>query len=379
MNAAEGAKDKAVAAKDEALSFWSSQRARRPWLDHAVRAWQQLGSTSGSLLASALTFVSFLALIPLILLGVAVAGFILRSHPEQLNKLLANIQKQAPGGLGNTLQKAVQTAIDKRAGLGIVGVVGVALTGLGWVNNLRTATEQVWRHPPLKRSFVQAKIADLFVLVVLGAGLLVSVALTAVGSALTGEIKRVVSFGGPTATAVIVHVVAIAIAVLADMVILGFLLVRLPQAKVPRGTALRAAVLAAVGFEILKVVGTYYIATTVKNPAVATFGPIIGILLFLNLVFRFLLYCTAWTATGTPDDPLVEAVPDAGAAAGAGSTGAGRRGASGSGAAGSGAGGSGAGGSGVDGAASSDNARPTRSRGLAVALAVVALARRRGR
>ena len=365
MNAAEEAKgravavkDGAVAAKDEALSFWKSQRARRPWLDHAVRAWQQLGKTNGSLLASALTFVSFLALIPLILLGVAVAGFVLRSNPEQLQKLLANIQKQAPGGLGDTLKSAVKTAVDKRAGLGVIGLLGVALTGLGWINNLRTATEQVWRHPPLSRPFVQAKIADLFVLALLGAGLLVSVALTVIGSALTGEVKKVVSFGGPTVTTVILRLLGIGIAVLADMVILGVLLARLPQAKVPRGTALRAAVLAAVGFEILKVIGTYYIATTTKNPAVATFGPIIGVLLFLNLVFRFLLYCTAWTATGTPDDPLAGSALLAGGPAVDATT---------------------AGGSGTAGVGSAhlQGGRPTRSRGLALALTVGALARRR--
>ena len=127
---------------------------------------------------------------------------------------------------------------------------------------------------------------------------------------------------------------------------------------------MRAAVLAAVGFEILKVVGTYYIATTTKNPAVATFGPIIGVLLFLNLVFRFLLYCTAWTATGTPDDPLAGSVAVAGGAVPTGSADATESAGS---------------GSTVGGAARAENGRPTRSRGLAVALTIGALARRRGR
>jgi membrane protein len=356
MSELKQAKGKAVAAKDQAQSFWANLRRNQPWLDHAVRAYQQLGNTNGSLLAGALTFVSFLALIPLILLGVSVAAFVLRSHPDTLNNLLKNIQKQAPGGLGDTLQKAVKTAIDKRAGLGVIGLVGVLLTGLGWVANLRTATEQVWQHPPLKRSFVQAKIADLIVLAVLGAGLILSVALTAAGSAVTGEVTKVVSFGGSTATLVVTRVLSIGVAVLADMAILGFLLFRLPRASVPRGTALRAAILAAVGFEILKLIGTYYIKSTSKNPAVATFGPIIGVLLFLNLAFRFLLYCTAWTATGTPDDPLVVAVDpslatpsgsDAGPVAGIARVG--------------------------------DPAPRARSRGLALALTLGALGRRRGR
>jgi membrane protein len=374
VSVAEQAKGRAVGAKDEALSFWAHQRASRPWLDHVVRAWQQLGNTNGSLLAAALTFVSFLALIPLILLAVAVAGFVLRSHPDTLQKLLNQIQKQAPGGLGGTLKTAVKTAVDKRAGIGIVGLVGVALTGLGWVNNLRTATEQVWQHPPLKRSFVKAKIADLFVLAVLGAGLIVSVALTAVGSALTHEVVKVLSFSGSTATNVLARVVTIGVAVLADMFILGFLLFRLPRATVPRGTAIRAALLAAIGFEILKVVGTYYMAAATKNPAFALFGPILGVLLFLNLVFRFLLFCTAWTATGTPDDPLVEPqmgaepaqagpqpAPAGGQSARAGSPDSAPR--------------NGAGARGPD----VDRSQPGRSRGLALAVTLGALARRRRR
>ena len=287
-------------------TIWRGQRDRRPWLDHAVRAWQQLGRTNGSLLAGALTFFSFLALFPLILLGVSIAGFVLSSDRSLETRLLNKIADQAPGGLGSTISDAIKTAVDAKTGVGIVALVGLLLTGLGWISNLRSATEQVWGHPPPQRSFLGAKVADLFVLVGLGFGLIVSVALTATGSALTGTVLRSVHLDDAPGAYVLTAVLGILIAAAADVIIFGFLLIRLPKQSVPRGLAVRASVLAAVGFEILKLFGTYYIARVAKSPTVGTFGSIIGVLVWLNLVFRYLLYCTAWTATGVRDRPVVE-------------------------------------------------------------------------
>ncbi|MCW2525604.1 MAG: yhjD 1, partial [Pseudonocardiales bacterium] len=134
--------------KDRGVAIWTSQRSRRDWLDHSVRAWTQLGQTNGSLLAGALTFFSFLALFPLILLAVAIAGFVFASNPSLEQDLFNKIAEQAPGKFGDTIKEAITTAIDAKTGVGLVALAGVLLTGLGWVNNLRQATEQVWGHKP---------------------------------------------------------------------------------------------------------------------------------------------------------------------------------------------------------------------------------------
>ena len=76
--------------------------------------------------------------------------------------------------------------------------------------------------------------------------------------------------------------------------------------------------MAAIGVELLTLVANAYIARVASSPTVGPFGGLIGVLVFINLVFRFLLYCTAWTATGTPNDPLAASdqvpTPDSGAA-----------------------------------------------------------------
>ncbi len=293
-----------------AKAFWATQRVR-PWLDHVLRAWKRNGNANASLLAGALTFFTFLALFPLVLLGVAVAGYVLKAHPDQLTKLTNKITSQAPGGAGSTLKQVVDTAISQRARIGVVGLGGVLLTGIGWISNLRQATEQMWQHPPLQRNFLLAKVSDGIILLGLGVGLVVSVGLTAVGSELTTTILKLVGQESSGLAHVVTKVAAVAVAVVADMVIFGFLLVRLPKAHVPRDVGLRAALLAAVGFEILKLFGTWYIGHVSKSATYGAFASIIGVLVWLNLVYRFLLYCTAWTSVATPD-PLAEGPNDLG-------------------------------------------------------------------
>jgi len=104
---------------------------------------------------------------------------------------------------------------------------------------------------------------------------------------------------------VLVKVFGIALAVVGDVLIFAWLLVRLPGADLPARVVLRGALLAAVGFEVLKVVGAYYIARVTHSPTVGVFGSVIGLLVWIYLVARFLLYCAAWTATATerPEPP----------------------------------------------------------------------------
>ena len=102
--------------------------------------------------------------------------------------------------------------------------------------------------------------------------------------------------GAGTLTAALGIILALA----GDMVIFWWLLVRLPRVTVPRGVLLRGALLASVGFEVLKLMGTWYIAQVNKSPAAGVFGSVIGILVWLYLVARYLLFCAAWTATALP-------------------------------------------------------------------------------
>jgi membrane protein len=290
-------KDLVARLKAAFTRWWLGLRRSWRWLDHVVRAWERYRKNAGNYLAGGIAYFSFLALFPIVLLGVSIAGFVLHARPDTLQNLYDTIARNAPGGLGKTIKTAIQTAINFRTSVGLIGLLGTLFAGLGWVANLRLASSLVWGAGWVKRPFLKAKIADGIILIGLGIGLLISLTLTAGGTKLSSFIPTHTVLGSVPGSQFLTPVIGIVVAVAADIVIFGFLLIRLPHAKVPPGLAFRGALLAAIGFEILKIIGTYYLAIIGRSPAFSAFGSVLGVLIFFNLVFRFLLFCMAWIAT----------------------------------------------------------------------------------
>lgn len=286
---------------------WAALQNRHLWLRHVLNAWQLMQRNNANLYAAAITFFSFLALFPLLLLGVSVVGFVLHADQSLQDSLFRQLSERVPGEFGHTVNSAVHTAIANRSNVGIVGLAGVLLTGLGWIGNLRAAIDAVWGNVPPKLNFVRAKVGHLIVLVGLGLGILVSVGLTAIGTSLTQQILRVSSLDDLPGATFVLKVLGIAIAMAGDMLIFWWLLIRLPAQDVPTRIAVRGALLASAGFEVLKIVGTYTIAHTARNVTYGPFAGIIAVLIWIQLVARFMLFACAWTATLTSEARIAPA------------------------------------------------------------------------
>lgn len=281
---------------------WAALKARRPSVRHTAAAWNQLSQHNGNQYAAAITYFSFLALFPLLLLAVGVTGFVLHAHPAAQQTLFDHITTSVPGSFGKTLHSSIQTAIKARAGVGIIGLLGVLLTGLGWIGNLRVAIDGVWGRPPAKRNFARARLSSLTILAGLGLGILVSLGLTVLGTTLTDQILRGVGLEHVSGAGTVVRVLGILLAVLGDVLIFWWMLVRLPQENVPHRIGIRGALLAAVGFEILKVIGTYTIAASAGSPTAGPFAGLLAVLIWIQLVSRYMLFCVAWTAVLTAEE-----------------------------------------------------------------------------
>jgi membrane protein len=299
---AETAKETVKQTISDAKGRWALLQERRPSVRHLVEAWGLLTANRGNLYAAAITYFSFLALFPLVLLGVAVLGFVLHSQPDTLQRLLDGIGRRVPGEFGNTLKTAVRQAIDARAGVGVLGLLGVLLTGLGWIANLRSAINAVWGQPPAKKNFLVARALNLLVLAGLGVGIVLSLGLTTVGVALTDQILGWLSMADLPGATLVLKVIGIALAVVGDMIIFWWVLVRLPAVQVPRRVEIKGALFAAVGFEVLKILGTYTIAHTAHSPTAGPFAGILAVLIWIQLVARLMLFACSWTAVLTAEE-----------------------------------------------------------------------------
>jgi membrane protein len=260
-----------------------------------------LSRNNGNQYAAAITYFSFLALFPLLLLAVSITGFVLHSDPSTEQAFFNHLTDNIPGALGQTFKSSLQAAIKSRTGLGIVGLAGVLYTGLGWIGNLRAAIDGVWGRSPAKVNFIKVRLLNLVVLAGLGIGTVLSLGLTVIGTSLTDQILRAFGVDDLPGAHALLKLLGIAIAVIGDMIIFWWLLIRLPQMDVPGRVAFQGALLAAVGFEVLKIVGTYTVAHTANSPTAGPFAGLLAVLIWIQLVARWMLFACAWTATVTAE------------------------------------------------------------------------------
>jgi membrane protein len=98
--------------------------------------------------------------------------------------------------------------------------------------------------------------------------------------------------------------------VIGDFVIFSWLLIRLPGAEMPARVALKGAVLASLGFEVLKIVGTFTIAKTSSSPTAGPFAGLLAVLIWIQFVARFMLFCAAWMSVLTDEQATASAAVD---------------------------------------------------------------------
>ena len=276
-------------------------RARYGWFDHVMRAQERYNDSKGDFYAAGITYFTIFALFPLLMVGFAIGGFILANHPDLLAEIAERIKSSVSGDLGRQLVDLMDSAIESRTSVGIIGLATAAWAGLGWMANLREALSQMWglmrQDPP---GFVRTKLSDLTAIVGLFAAIAVTVALTVLGN--SDLMKRVVEWLGlqdVPGVSIALRVASLLVSVVISWLLFLWIIARLPRESVSFRSSVRAALIAAVGFEVFKQLGSIYLQSVVHGPAGATFGPVLGLMVFAYITARLILFATAWAATST--------------------------------------------------------------------------------
>jgi membrane protein len=289
---------------------FAALRAKRPFLDHLVRTVQRYQADTGDRLAAAVTFYWFLSLFPILLLAISILGFVYGDAAPQ--KVTDGLGGYLPDQLVETIGKTLQGAKGKA---GVLGLLGLLLSGLGWVDGLREAIRSIWHQNVKAGNLVMRKAVDILVLVGLFATIAASVVITGATTAATGDVIDLLGLSDTTAATgyvldllgladtgaatVFTQVLTYVLATVADTLLFVYMFTRLPRISQPIKKVLKAAVFGAVGFEVIKFAGAYYVArTTSKGEATyGAFAVVVGLLLFLNLVSRWILLTAAFAVT----------------------------------------------------------------------------------
>ncbi|MFE9422204.1 YihY/virulence factor BrkB family protein [Kitasatospora sp. NPDC006697] len=260
------------------------------------RVYQHFTDAKGNRLAGAVTFFGFLALFPLLTVALAIAVSALT--PGRVDSLKHRIADQVPGLAGSL---GLDSLIANAATVGLISGLLLVVSGLGWVDTMRSSIRDIWQLPDEDGNVFKTKAWDCVVLAGLGLVSVLSLAASATATRLTGRLADALGLADRGPGHYLLAAAGFVIAVGADLLLFLYLLGPFPRIRHERRRdLLTAALIGAVGFELLKVLLSSYLGTVAGRSLYGAFGVPVALLLWINFVCRLLMFCVSWTAVADP-------------------------------------------------------------------------------
>ncbi len=265
-----------------------------------MRAWQHYSRQHGPLMSAGIGFTMFFSITGLLTTGFSIAGLVLRDQPALLDSVVASVAEAAPGLLKVNGGEGLVDPQDllNPVGLGwtaVIAAVVTVVTSLGWLNGLREGLRGVQQLPPLTINPVLLKLRDAGILVLLGIALVVSSGASLIFGTAAGWVADFLSLddavAGPLTTTIKIGVPLVlswATALIMFRLAAGL--------ELGRRAMLEGTVLAAVGTSVLQIFSTELLAGAGRNPLLAPFAIIIGLLIWFNLISQVYLVAGSWAA-----------------------------------------------------------------------------------
>ena len=234
---------------------------------------RKFSDDEGGSLVSLIAYRAFFSLFPLLLLLTTVLGYLLADDPDLRRSVLDSTLSQFPV-IGEQLRNGTLEGNGVALAIGIVGSV---LAGLGVVLETERAFDRVWGVADEdRRGFLGERLRAVVLLLVLGGLAVVSTVvagLLAGGGALFGPAWSIV------------------IATALNFAVFAAIFRLLTTSQVRFGALLPGIAIAAVGWELLQLLGGWYLSHEVRNatPVYGTFALVIGLLAWIHLGALFTL------------------------------------------------------------------------------------------
>jgi membrane protein len=270
-----------------------------------VRVLLAYGAAGGPILAAGMSYQAVFAVFAALAVSFSVAGNVLAGNPALLDSLLSLIQGAVPGlfGPGGAIEDP-QALLESDAvrATGIIGSIGLLVTALGWLAATRDSVRRIFELPPPTTFFLWLKVKDLGLALCFALAMLLSAALSVVSTGLLGFAFRLFQVGEDSLLAVVVgRTVGLALVLALDTAVLAGAYRILSGVKIPRPQLLQGALLGGVAMGVLKVLGTALLGGASRNPLLASFAVIIGLLIWFNLICQVILVCASWIAVSMAD------------------------------------------------------------------------------
>ncbi len=274
-----GDRDGTGASAAGALGRTQARLKRLPGVASMLDLRRRYVAARGATLAASITLYGFLALFALMVLAIAVLGFLSAGGADLARNLPRHLGLS--GSAGRLVHESVDSARRSRAATTVVGLVGLAWTGTSLaivVGAAYNATWHVERRGTLDR--------------LLGAAWLVGAAVALAAGGVATAAWSVL----PDVFAPLVVVVTLA----TNTALFVWTSWILPNRRIPVRASLPAAAVGAVALEVLKLLGAYAVPRLVarSSEVYGTIGIVFALLIWLLVFSRVVVYVAIIEARG---------------------------------------------------------------------------------
>jgi membrane protein len=270
-------------------------RHRSRYFDHFSRAWLRYDESMGGRLAAAIAYYGFFAVFALALISYSIFGFLIKSNPDLFEIVQDFLDQNLP-----FLDVGAILASGKT--VGIIGIIGLVFTGIGWVEAIRSSQRLIWRLNEQPGYIGIRQAVDL--LVMLGILLLLAVSVFAVYG-----LESLLEWIGDGRINFLLSAVSLTLTVGINMLLAAALLAAVPRLRMTVRRMAPPVLQVGIGITLLNTVGRSFVGLVERNPAYGLVASAVGVLVYLYVFNQLLLFGAAWAAT-SPHGRVVDLSAD---------------------------------------------------------------------
>ena len=261
----------------------------------------------GPLLSGGLSYQSVFAVFAALWVGFSITGLFVRTQPAIERAFFAIIDNAVPGlidtGRGTGAINASMLLEPRTLSwTGALALIGLLFTALGWLSSCRDAIHAIFGLPDAGRNFFLLKLKDLGLAIGFGFALIVSSVISVLSTQALGLVFDFFGIGHRSAIAtILLRAVGLILMLALDTAVLASLFRLLAGLAIPFRQLATGSLIGAIGLGALKVLGSSLLGSAGKNPLLASFAVIIGLLIWFNLVCQVILLSASWIAVRLND------------------------------------------------------------------------------
>ncbi|PID98217.1 MAG: hypothetical protein CSA83_01685 [Actinomycetales bacterium] len=288
---------KKLVSKIKALvEFWKASRLGR--------ALARYGAAKGELLIGGIAYSGLFSVFAGMAIGISVMMAVIGGNTELREAVIEATNNALPGIIKDSSGKGMLSiddlVVDSALNLGsIIGTAVLLFSALKVMDAMKKSLRAIFGIAETTENFIFSKLRDLggFVL------LMVSVLATAAAGMVAAYLGRYAAdaIGMSKGASTGIWVLTLLGSFIVDTAVM-YLMISLAGIKPPRRDLLIGSAIGAVGFGLLRALGTSIVSSAADDPLLASFAALVTILVWLQLAAQVLLYVSAWIAN--PPTPM---------------------------------------------------------------------------